>query len=285
MGKIRYSIHPTFFLFGLYFALTGKVFSFVVYTIVAVTHELGHSIASARLGYELKRIVLMPYGAVIRGEKQCFSYFDEVRIAIAGPLVNFATAILLTAVWWVFPEAYPYTELAVSASLTIAIINLLPAFPLDGGRILLALLSAHTGRKTALMIVRFVGIALSTGLFVLFVYSCFNSFNPSLMFFASFMFFGNVFVPKTTAYARITSYYSESALKRGKCVKRIAVNGETLVKDLYRFIENGYLLEIEIAGKNKAVLSCERTAKLIVEGDIYSTVADEAERLFFSRAR
>lgn len=286
MGKMKFGIHPTFFLFGLYFAFQGKVFYFLTYTLVAVIHELGHSLVAFRAGYSLKRVVLMPYGAVISGDRQNFSYADEIAIAFAGPIVNFATAILFIAVWWIFPDTYPFTSLAVSASLTIAIINLLPAFPLDGGRILLATLSLYIKRKTALKICKGLGIGLSAALFGIFVYSCFTTFNLSLLFFSSFMFFGNAFMPKDNVYTRIYSYYSVSDLKRGKVVKRIAVNEKTLVKDLFKFIENGAMLDLElIGGKEKTVLSCDKTAKIICEGNSYSTVFDEAERFFFRRIK
>ena len=101
---MKFGIHPTFFLFGLYFAFQGKVFYFLTYTLVAVIHELGHSLVAFRAGYSLKRVVLMPYGAVISGDRQNFSYADEIAIAFAGPIVNFATAILFIAVWWIFPD-------------------------------------------------------------------------------------------------------------------------------------------------------------------------------------
>lgn len=93
-------------------------------------------------------------------------------------------------------------------------------------------------------------------------------------------------MPKDNVYTRIYSYYSVSDLKRGKVVKRIAVNEKTLVKDLFKFIENGAMLDLElIGGKEKTVLSCDKTAKIICEGNSYSTVFDEAERFFFRRIK
>ena len=85
MAKLRLSIHPLFFIFGLYFAITGRVFVFLTYTVVAVIHELGHSVAAARLGYRLNRIVLMPYGAVVSGDIKDLSFRDEIEVALAGP--------------------------------------------------------------------------------------------------------------------------------------------------------------------------------------------------------
>ena len=141
MDKLKFTIHPLFFIFGLYFAFIGKVFSFLVYTLVAVMHEFGHFYASSKLGYKLNRIVLMPYGALISGNLEDVSYKDEALIALAGPLVNTITALFFAGLWWFFPSTYPYTELAFFASISIAIINLLPCHPLDGGRFLSSTLS------------------------------------------------------------------------------------------------------------------------------------------------
>ena len=281
MGKLKLTIHPLFFIFGLYFAVTGKVFSFLNFTLVACIHELGHYFSSSRQGYELNKITLMPYGAVIRGESQSFSYTDEVLIALAGPAVNLTTAVFFVALWWLFPEVYPYTELAVTASVTIALINMLPAFPLDGGRVFLAALSIYIPRKRALKIAKSVGISASIAVFAIFIYSIFTNFNLSVLFFSLFMLFGNVFVSKDNDYVRAYSALSLKNLKKGRAIKRVAVSDKTLVKDLFRFISGGTLIDVEILGTDrKTTLSCDKTLKLLLEGDVYSTVSSEAERLF-----
>jgi len=69
---MRISIHPLFFLFGIYFALRGKVFLFLNFTLTALIHELGHAIAAERLGYKMNKISLMPYGAVERRYRGTF---------------------------------------------------------------------------------------------------------------------------------------------------------------------------------------------------------------------
>ena len=102
MAGLKFSIHPLFLAFGIYFAFTGKVFSFIIYTLSAVIHEVGHYNQSEKLGYGLKKIVLMPYGALIQGDLDGVRYKDECKIALAGPLYNFLIAIFFIAFWWVF---------------------------------------------------------------------------------------------------------------------------------------------------------------------------------------
>ena len=279
---MRAGVHPLFYIFGIYFALTGKVFSFLTYTIVAVIHELGHSIVASRLGYRLNRIVLMPYGAVVSGEQALFSFADEITIAVAGPAVNVATAVLFIALWWVFPAAYPYTDVAVTASVTLAAINLLPCYPLDGGRILLAALSSRIDRKTALKTVRVLGIVASAALLALFIYSCFVKVNFSILFFSLFMLLGNFFLPKGCDYVRLFSGIDLSAVAKGRAIKKIAVTENMKIRSLYRFFGGSELTEIVVFssdGKIKYALSADKAYKLISDCAPYSTVGEGLRKL------
>ncbi len=282
MAKLKFTIHPLFFLFGIYFAITGKVFSFLAFTLVALIHEVGHSIVAANLGYKLNRIVLMPYGATISGEQELFSYTDEIKIALAGPIINLLTVIFFVSIWWFIPDTYPYTELAVFASLSIAIINLLPCFPLDGGRILLATLSIFCQRKIAVRIVKACGIFVSLCLFALFIYSCFSYINISLLFFSLFMLLGNVFVSKDNVYVRIFSGFNYQTAEKGREVRRIVVLEDSKVKTLYKFINGSYFIELVIVdrlGKEKHTLPVDKVYKLLEKGKLYLSVSLEARRL------
>ena len=107
MGKLKFKVHPLFILFGIYFVFTGKVFSFIVYTLSALIHELGHAIEAQKCGYRLFNVTLMPFGAVIKGDISGMGYLDEIRVSLSGPFVNFCIGVGLVALWWTFPETYP----------------------------------------------------------------------------------------------------------------------------------------------------------------------------------
>ena len=81
MGKLRIKIHPLFIIFGIYFAFTGKVFSFLTYTLCACVHELGHSLAAEKFGYRLKNVTLMPYGALVSGDMTVDKVISELQKA------------------------------------------------------------------------------------------------------------------------------------------------------------------------------------------------------------
>lgn len=273
MARLKITVHPLFFIFGLYFALTGKVFSFLVFTITAVIHEYGHFLVSESLGYELNRITLMPYGAVLSGDIVGLRYKDECKIALAGPLINGVIALFFVALWWFIPDVYPYTELLVMSNTAIALINLIPAYPLDGGRFLYATLCLCLKRKTARRIV--LGVILSLALICLFIYSCFTALNLSILFFGLFMLVGALSKNEKNRYVKIYSDFNLN-LDKPKIVKRIAVSVETQIKSLYKIIDGNYYYEISVfdGAKKIAVLQGEKLMNVIVQNSGYVKLKD-----------
>lgn len=247
-GRMRFAVHPLFLLFGLYYALTGRLFLFLTCTVVAVMHEFGHSLAAARLGYRLDKIVLMPYGALVSGDIEGISLKDEIFVALAGPFVNAVTAVFFVALWWFFPDTYPFTDVAAYSSAAIAIVNLLPAYPLDGGRVLYCAVAAKKGQKIAGRVARGAGLFFAAALFALFVYGCFVSVNFTVLFFSLFLFAGAL-GGKDCDYLRIRFDYAEK-MKRGLEVRRVAVRSDCQAKKLLSFMERGKYAEFIVYDEN-----------------------------------
>lgn len=123
-----------------------------------MAHELGHAFAAKRFGVEVPQILLLPIGGMAQFDHIPRQPRREVAIALAGPAVNAGLAILLLVVvrfppnW--DPVEFPLTlaELGrhlVLMNLVMGVFNLLPVFPMDGGRVLRAALSARFGRLRA----------------------------------------------------------------------------------------------------------------------------------------
>lgn len=246
MGKLRIKIHPLFIIFGIYFAFTGKVFSFLTYTLCACVHELGHSLAAEKFGYRLKNVTLMPYGALVSGDMAGMSEGEECFVVIAGPLTNFVVGAFILALWWVFPETYPYTQLAAEANFALAAVNLLPAFPLDGGRLLVCVLSKKFGRVAAVKAAKILSFVFSGALAVLFVYSCFKGVNFSILFFGAFIFLGATDKNSADAYVRIFDRISMDKIKKYKEIREIAVNSSLTVKKMYRILSGENLYRVYV---------------------------------------
>ena len=274
MGGINFSIHPLFFVLGFYYAATGQIFVFIIYTVVAVLHELGHSFVAAGAGYRLKKITLMPFGAVVSGKLDGMKLKDEIKIALAGPFINLAVGLLFVASWWIYPESYAFTDIAAEANFSMAIVNLLPIFPLDGGTILSASLSLLMGDDKAFFICRIIGVVFALLLTALFIISAFNQINLSLMFFAAFVLFGALSRQKENKYVKLYTAPEEDGLLRGMPYKKQALSINATVKKLMLCLDERAINEVVIFDGNKQVttLTQRRIGEIVERADLYSPI-------------
>ena len=206
-----------------------------------IVHEMAHSAVARRLGYTLSGIRLMPYGASLNGSFEALKPTDEIKIALAGPALNFLLAILFVAVWWLAPSSYFFTESLVSANLSLGMFNLLPIFPLDGGRILLAALSQKYPRRRIYRRLRLGGLVAGGVFAALFVLSIF--FVPNVTFFAAgaFIVLSTVFPDRVNTYERVYSMaYMSERIKRGLPVKEIMIDAGSTLMQLSRLLNANY---------------------------------------------
>lgn len=164
-----------------------------------VLHEYGHALTARVYGVDTKDIVLLPIGGVARLDSLPDKPFQEFLIALAGPLVNIAIALLLSIsfLWTPFSEienqlvssgainATTFIPYLIFLNITLAIFNLLPAFPMDGGRILRSLLAIKLGRITATKVASIIG-QIFAGLFV--ISSIYPFQNPVFLLLGVFIF-------------------------------------------------------------------------------------------------
>ncbi|MBK9139179.1 MAG: site-2 protease family protein [Verrucomicrobia bacterium] len=168
---------------------------FLALFLCVVLHEYGHALTARRYGIKTKDITLLPIGGVARLESLPKEPIKELWIAVAGPAVNVVIAGLL-AVWltvgqhWhsvgqLSPTQGHFAERLLAANLILIIFNLLPAFPMDGGRVLRAFLALRMdyARATNIAAVLGQGIALIFGFIGLFI-------NPLLILIALFVWIG-----------------------------------------------------------------------------------------------
>ncbi|MCB0593820.1 MAG: site-2 protease family protein [Lewinellaceae bacterium] len=149
-----------------------------------VLHEYGHALTARRFGVDTRDIILSPIGGVARLDRLPEQPMHEFLVAIAGPLVNIAIGAVLSFIPLLSSEEsrqnfinffmqvlYPQSNFFVSdpspfqyfvfglvaLNVVLAVFNLLPAFPMDGGRVLRALLSLRLGRMRATQIAVYIG--------------------------------------------------------------------------------------------------------------------------------
>ena len=168
--KTRFKVGASFFALTFFMLITKNGVFFVYYLLAVILHEVSHEKMANRLGYKTCSIRLSAFGAVLYGEFDQMSFADQVKIALSGPLINLFLAVCTLALWWVFPSLYAFSQPFYLANMCIFAINLLPCYPLDGGRLLFALLGKKTNEKRAKKLFVAVGLVLSFLFFGLFVF-------------------------------------------------------------------------------------------------------------------
>jgi Zn-dependent protease len=106
-------------------------------------HELGHALAARRYGIGTRDITLYPFGGVASIERMPEDPDQELVIALAGPAVNFVLAAIGGWLW--LGTGWEMSRVFVATNLVMGVFNLIPAFPMDGGRVLRALLAKWMG--------------------------------------------------------------------------------------------------------------------------------------------
>lgn len=158
---------------GMAAAVQGIVFICLLFGCVLL-HEFGHVAAARRYGVRTPDITLLPIGGVARLERMPEKPSEELVVALAGPAVNVVIALLLFLALGGVPAVTALASLQDPAhgllarlfwvNVTLVVFNLLPAFPMDGGRVLRALLSMRLGSRRATDLAAGIGQALAFGL-------------------------------------------------------------------------------------------------------------------------
>lgn len=224
-------IHLTFFLLlawlgitagargGQAAALDAIVFILAVFACV-LAHEYGHVLTARRYGIGTRDITLLPIGGVASIERMPDNPSQELLIAIAGPAVNVVIAALLFGLFGASLQpdrmsatadvhSIDFVSRLALVNVMLVLFNLIPAFPMDGGRILRAILATWMERVDATRLAARIGQAVAFGLGFLGLFG-----NPILLFIALFVF--------------LAASHETYAVELGEATKGVAINRATI---------------------------------------------------------
>lgn len=269
MAKFR--IHPLFVVLAIVSIWLYGFLPFISTIMAVILHELAHMLMACERGYITNKITLLPYGAVLNNEDN-LDNMSLLLIALAGPVANFLLAIITVSFWWLIPASYAVTEFFVKANLTIGIFNLIPVFPLDGARIVLAL--CNNTAKT-LKVLKVCGIVFSMTLFAFFLLTAFFKINLTIGILAIFLYIGAVSGTNREMYAHIhkCSPFAKS-YEHGVKHQVLYVSADIQLARILKMINTKSITTFVVMNDNKkiAVLNEETIMKIITKNKLNDTL-------------
>lgn len=286
-------IHLTFFLLVAWFAIVAgtrggqaaavdSVLFILALFACVLAHEYGHVLTARRFGIGTRDITLLPIGGVARIERMPEKPTQELVIALAGPAVNVVIAAVLFAFFGAGANLDPaavenqtidfVTRLAL-VNVMLVVFNLIPAFPMDGGRVLRAILSYRLDRTLATRIAAGVGQAFAFGLGFLGLFG-----NPLLIFIALFVFLA----ASHESYAVELSEATKGAAARQATITSFStLDAQASVGEAARLLLSTTQTEFPVtdgAGRMRGVLTRDGMIKALSESGPDTAVLDVMER-------
>ena len=239
---MKIKLHPLFLLAGILSAFFGGLPVFIICALTALLHECGHIFCARKMGFECREIKLMPYGASALCDIEGISVADEIRLALAGPFINLSICVGTAGLWWFIPDTYAFTDTIFYANAGMLFINLLPAYPLDGGRVASCMLRKFLKGSVADLALKILCAIISGGLIALY-FTVLK--NPTLPIVAGFL-LCSIFEKRPPA-QKIN--FAARKKKRGREIRYIILDESSTFKDALRFLDERKYLVIQIYGE------------------------------------
>lgn len=254
---MRFKIHPLFIIAGLVAIFFATTAYFIALVVAVVLHELIHSFVAKHFGVSTKCITLTPFGGVLKVKSRILSNYQKTCIYLAGPLGSLIFSMCFGVMVWLFPVIFIYLEYLVVANFLVGVINLLPIYPLDGGKILSQFISSK------------IVLILSNILFSGVLFCSVIIFNWWWIAFAIIMLIQINWEYKQTLYYDKFIYNSK---KVGKII-RCAVLTSTSLWEAYRLVDRKQPTEFVVTNYNNYVFYEKDLEEWLSKNEISTEIA------------
>lgn len=217
------------------------------YMLALFLHEMAHLYVATKRGYNLKQFKLDMFGMSIELDEEVLSR-DSFAINIAGPLLNLGLCVFCMAMYWIFPLSYVYLNVFCFANLSLALFNLLPLYPLDGGKIFKSMISND---KLYFRLDVAFRVMLSLIFLVLFIISVFNIINWFYLLMTIFF---------ATSFQKKVPTFSIFKHTREKYFQKVVLIKVSIDDDLYSLIKL-------IKRKYYTIFYCNKFSGLYIDED------------------
>lgn len=264
-------MHPLYFVMALLYIIMGKAPIFVAFFAATLLHELAHQHAAVARGFSLNRISLMPYGAVLSINNPMPRGIG-VMVSIAGVLMNITLITAIFALWWVVPSLYIYTIDFMRANIALAVFNILPAFPLDGARLVMS--ACNNSAKSA-KTVKISGVILGFAMCALGIASAFYYFNATLLIMGGFLIANALIADNDGYYVHIAG--SMPLIKNysdGVRAESVIIRSSAKLVKVLRMTKSDKLITLKVIMSNGERISVEedRLGELLSTNSLNSTL-------------
>ncbi|MDR0839821.1 MAG: site-2 protease family protein [Christensenellaceae bacterium] len=265
MRDISIEYSPLLLLLLVWMAISGGLSDCLIALLALSLHEAAHTVMAGALGQRVQRIELQPFGFVARMQGLSAGWWDTLAIAAAGPVCSLMTALTCLTVRG--GGEYLFLERFGAANFSIGLINLLPALPLDGGRVLYAALERCISDQAALRIGIALGVLTALALTALGVLLLlYGGINPTLLIFGVFLFVAALREGKRGQEARLNAMLRRhNDIRQGGCVAvaHIGAHKGMRVADALTRLQAGRYTVIQILDDDMRSLGQADEARLL----------------------
>ena len=153
----KFKIGFSFLLLILICAITQNFLLLINYLLALTFHELAHLFIALKRGYTLKKFKLSLFGVSVELTENVEDK-DAFAINMAGPVLNLFLCLICVAFYWFIPNSYQVLNVFCISNLTLGFFNLLPIYPLDGGKIFISIIGAKKYKRVE----KFIGFIIIT---------------------------------------------------------------------------------------------------------------------------